>query len=249
MNQQLTKLTKLSKPGNQPNFNGPDSEEPRDVLLWATREFNASLVLTTSLGPQTLVIIDMLHKLSLLPAVHIFFLDTGLLFAETYALRRRVQRYYGITIDAVRPSLDLYEQERVHGPDLWRRNPDLCCRLRKVEPMQRALAGVKAYITGLRRDQSATRGQIRAVEWDARWGLTKVNPLASLTREQVSTYLREHDVPYNPLLDDGYSSVGCAPCTSRPPVSEALDERSGRWPGLEKTECGLHWPTPTEDKE
>jgi phosphoadenosine phosphosulfate reductase len=246
MMNQLTQLIQLKKP---PVIDGPESEKPHDVLRWASREYGSSLVLTTSLGPQTLVILDMLHKLSCLSDVHVFFLDTGLLFAETYALRRRVQEHYGIAIDAVRPRLDLYDQERAHGKELWQHDPDLCCRLRKVEPMQRALSGVSAYITGLRRDQSITRGRVGVVEWDARWQLAKINPLASWTRERVSTYLHEHGVPYNPLLDDGYPSVGCVPCTARASATAAFDERAGRWAGMEKTECGLHRPLAIADED
>ena len=170
-----------------------------------------------------------------------FLLDTGLLFADTYALKRRVEQRYGVAIRSVRPRLDLADQAAAHGPRLWQRNPDHCCYLRKVAPLKEALAGVDAWITGIRADQSAARADARAVEWDDQFGLLKINPLAAWSRDDVDRYVQAHDVPINPLLLQGYPSVGCEPCTSQP---RAGDERAGRWAGLEKTECGIHLGMP-----
>lgn len=221
------------------------NDDPLAILQWACREFPSGLALSTSLGPQTSVLIDMLYKLGTLPRVYVFFLDTGLLFHESYRLRQQLERHYHFAIDAVRPRFDLDEQKRVHGETLWQKNPDLCCNIRKVEPMRRILLGMKAYITGLRRDQNITRQHIAAVEWDEQFQITKINPLAAWSRTQIDDYLKTHHVPYNPLLDQGYKSIGCAPCTIA--VTEHMEERAGRWAGTTKTECGLHKRLPIVD--
>lgn len=138
----------------------------------------------------------------------------------------------------VEPVVSLDEQAAAYGPALWSREPDRCCALRKVEPLRRFLQGYRAWITGLRRQQSPTRAGTRPVEWDQRFGLVKVNPLFRWSRDEVWRYIRDHDVPYNPLHDRGYPSIGCWPCTT--PVAPGEDERAGRWRGFHKTECGLH---------
>lgn len=208
-----------------------------DVLHSVCDLFQDRVAVATSLGPQTLVILDLLHGLG--RTVPVFFLDTGLLFPETYALRRQVEDRYGIAIRAVRPRHSLAQQAEDEGPALWARDADRCCALRKVEPQVEALADHDAWITGLRRDQGPSRAGVETVDWDARYGLVKVAPLAHWSRADTWRYLISQGVPYNPLLDAGYPSVGCVPCTRRVD-GPVFDERAGRWAGQGKTECGLH---------
>lgn len=212
-----------------------EGEPPELLLLWAAEAFGQHATVATSLGPQSLVLLDMLHQLGLsLPA---FFLDTSLLFGETYALRRRIEARYGVRIEAVRPRQELSAQAARHGSRLWLRDPDLCCAIRKVDPLRRHLATRAAWITGIRREQSTARAESAPVEWDPANGLWKLNPLIAWSRADVDAYLVGHDVPTNPLLTQGYRSVGCRPCTS---PSSSDDERAGRWAGSTKTECGIH---------
>ena len=147
-------------------------------------------------------------------------------------------RRYRLPLRVVRPGLSLEEQGERYGPQLWSCAPDICCEVRKVEPQRRWLAGFDAWVTGIRRDQTAQRAETPVVGWDEFFGVFKIAPLASWSREQVFGYAEEHGVPLNPLLFKGYASIGCEPCTR--PVREGEDERAGRWPGMEKTECGLH---------
>lgn len=212
--------------------------EPVEVLQAVTELFPERLAIASSLGPQTLVVVDLLHRMG--RSVPVFFLDTGLLFPETYALRMRVQHRYGLDVRGVTPRQSVAEQAATEGDELWRRDTDRCCALRKVAPLRDALDGLDAWITGLRRDQSDTRAATETFGWDAKHGLWKVNPLAHWDQARTMAYLRAHDVPYNALLDQGYRSVGCAPCTR--PVAQGDDERAGRWAWSGKTECGLHLP-------
>ena len=168
----------------------------------------------------------------------IFFVDTGFLFAETYELRRRLERRYDVEITAVVPELTLERQEDVFGPRLWRFDPDLCCAMRKVDPLAEHLRGREAWVTAIRRDQTPARGAARVVEWDERFELVKINPLVAWTRERVWDYIFERQVPYNPMHDRGFPSIGCTHCTRA--VRPGEHERAGRWEGHEKTECGLH---------
>ena len=170
-----------------------------------------------------------------------FYLDTDFLFAETYALRDRIVDKYGLLPDQVirvKSQLTPAEQAAQFGEALWLRNPDQCCYLRKVEPLTRVVGNYAAWITGIRRDQAPSRAQAGLVEWDKTFGLAKVNPLAKWTATEVWTYIRVHEVPYNPLHDRGYPSIGCTHCTA--PVAPGEDPRSGRWKNRAKTECGLH---------
>ena len=162
----------------------------------------------------------------------------GLLFPETYELWQDLESYYGITIEGVRPAQSVAAQAVAHGDALWEREPSRCCELRKVAPLRQALADRDAWISAIRRDQTSTRSTARAVEWDARFGLVKINPLVRWTKRQVWDYIRAYGVPYNALHDRGYPSIGCAPCTG--PVRLGESDRAGRWRGLDKTECGLH---------
>jgi len=172
----------------------------------------------------------------------IYFIDTGLLFPETYALVERVRERYGVDPLPVRSEVTLEAQAADNGEALWDRDPDRCCAIRKVGPQRAFLAGYGAWITGLRREQTAERAGARAVEWDERsGGLAKISPLVDWTDADVWKYVVEHDVPYNSLHDTGYPSIGCAPCTRA--VRDGEDPRAGRWASFEKTECGLHFKT------
>ncbi|MFQ5578739.1 MAG: phosphoadenylyl-sulfate reductase, partial [Anaerolineae bacterium] len=167
-----------------------------------------------------------------------FFIETGLLFQETYALRRQLQARLGLTIEAVYPELDLAQQAAQHSPHLWQCDPDLCCFLRKVAPLRRYLADKRAWVTGIRRDQTPARASAQVIEWDEANGLVKINPLAAWSSAQVWEHIRQHDLPVNPLHRQGYPSIGCWPCTRA--VRPGDDPRAGRWAGFAKTECGLH---------
>lgn len=212
---------------------------PQDVLRWAVDEFFPDLTMACSFGgPSGMVLVDMIAKIE--PRVEVFYLDTDFLFPETYATRDRVIERYGVSAVGYRSELTPQQQAEKHGDELWARDPDLCCALRKIEPNQRALAGKRAWISGLRRDQAATRRETPAVQWDAKFGLVKINPLVRWTEADVWAYIVKHDVPYNPLHDQGYPSVSCTYCTR--PVEEGDDLRAGRWQGTDKTECGIHTP-------
>nr|WP_217912910.1 phosphoadenylyl-sulfate reductase [Miltoncostaea marina] len=214
-----------------------EGRSAQDLLAWAVERFAGRIVLTCSWQHQSSILIDMLHQLG--ADIRIVELDTGLLFRETYETRDRLIERYGIEVERIDPRLTVAEQEREEGPELWRRDPDRCCHLRKVEPLERALVGMDAWITGIRRAQSVTRANARMLELDPR-GVVKVQPLAAWSDEDVKGYLFAHDVPYNPLHDRGYPSIGCTHCTR--PVRPGEDSRAGRWADAEKTECGLHLP-------
>jgi phosphoadenosine phosphosulfate reductase len=222
-----------------------DDSPPERVVAWALERFaGRELVVTTSFGMEGCALIDMVaaHR----RPVRVVYLDTMFLFPETYALRdRMVARYPHLTFENRGTALAPAEQERLFGPELWRRDPDACCRLRKVEPMRAALAGVDVWVTGLTRSQSASRAALEVVAWDWQYQLVKVNPLAGWSRAQVWEYVRTRGVPYNELHERGYPSVGCTHCTVAVPGS-ALGEysREGRWTGEHKTECGLHLIAP-----
>ena len=183
-----------------------------------------------------MVLVDMIAKIE--PRVEVFYLDTDFLFAETYATRDHVIERYGVNAVAYKPLLTPAEQSAQHGAELWLSDPDRCCALRKVEPNERALAGKRAWISGLRRDQAATRRETPIVQCDERFGLVKNNPLVNWTEGDVWAYILSNDVPYNPLHDQDYPSVSCTYCTR--PVQPGEDLRAGRWQGQDKVECGLH---------
>ncbi|WP_241981178.1 phosphoadenylyl-sulfate reductase [Cryobacterium algoritolerans] len=173
-----------------------------------------------------------------LPGVDVLFLDTGYHFAETHQTRADVARLLPVRLVDVLPEHSVAEQDRLHGADLFNRDPNLCCAMRKVEPLHRALGGYELWFTGVRRDEAPTRSNTPLVTWDDRNGLVKVNPLAAWTFEEILGYAALHQVPVNSLMAQGYPSIGCAPCTI--PVAPGDDPRSGRWASLAKTECGLH---------
>lgn len=215
--------------------------DPQTVLAWAADRFPGQIAIATALGPQSLAIIHMLHALG--RSVPVLFLDTGLHFEQTYTLRAQIEARFGFEIRAVRPQQTVAEQDAAHGAALWARDPNACCQLRKVFPLSEALAPYDAWITGLRR-ASGGRSHVRPIEYDHSRGMIKVNPLATWTRAEVFAYLQANDVPFNPLLGQGYRSIGCWPCTHLPnPDAAPDDERAGRWSGHQKTECGLHGST------
>lgn len=209
---------------------------PWESLAWAAERFAPRVAFATGFGAEGCLVIDIIarHRLP----IEVFTLDTGLFFSETYDLWRRLEGHYGLEIRAVRPALTLAEQARDHGERLFYRDPGRCCSLRKAEPLRHALSGLAAWVTAIRREQTPDRRGAEVVEWDRRFGLVKVNPLATWTHEQVWAHLGAHRVPVNPLHARGYPSIGCAPCTS--PVRPGEDPRAGRWRGHRKAECGLH---------
>src|SRR5262249_40456736 len=180
---------------------------PLEILRWAFNEYQNRVTIATGFGAEGVALIDMATKIN--PDPDIFFLDTGFLFPETYQLRRRLEDHYRIRIRAFQTALTVEDQEQVYGPNLWSIDPDLCCRLRKVEPLKEALRPYEAWITAIRRDQTMARATARVVEWDYQWKLVKINPLARWTRRDVWSYINAYSVPYNPLHDQGYPSIGC----------------------------------------
>jgi phosphoadenosine phosphosulfate reductase len=213
-----------------------ESAAPEDVLRWVVAEYAPDLALATGFGVEGCVLVSMLSEIR--PATRIFYLDTDLLFPETYALRDQLEARYGVHFERRATGLSLSDQAGGHGERLWERQPDLCCRLRKVEPLKQILKEMRAWITAIRRDQSPARTHIRPVEWDERFGLVKVNPLARWSTRDVWNYVAKHNVPYNPLHDQGYPSIGCVPCTTLVQIGEV--PRAGRWRGTAKSECGIH---------
>lgn len=213
-----------------------EAKSPQDVLVLAVEHFAGSLVLAASFGAEDVVLIDMLHKLA--PTIPVFYLDTNKHFPETYETRDKLEERYQTKFIQVLPEMTLAEQEKLHGEKLWEKDPNLCCQIRKVEPLKRVLSGYDAWITGIRRDQAPTRANAKKVEWDEKFQLVKFNPLADWTMDQVWAYIHANDVPYNPLHDRNYPSIGCSVCTR--PVQPGQDPRAGRWAGFDKTECGLH---------
>ena len=215
---------------------GFEGASPDVVLRWAAEEFGAEVALATGFGAEGCVLIDTLARVC--PGLRVFYLDTDLLFPETYALAARLQVRYGVRFERRATRLSLDAQAKLYGERLWERDPGECCRLRKVEPLREMLKGLRAWVTAIRREQTPSRAGAGVVEHDAKFGLVKINPLAAWSARDVWNYISEHDVPYNPLHDLYYASVGCVPCTT--PVRIGEDPRAGRWRGIAKTECGLH---------
>lgn len=215
-----------------------DEAPPEKTLHWAFDEFQEGVTIATGFGAEGVALIDMAARIN--PRADVFFLDTAFLFPETYQLRRRLEDRYKIRINEFRSEITPEEQEDKFGTKLWSTNPDLCCRLRKLEPLKHALQGRRAWITAIRQDQTLARSNARVIEWDYQWRLVKINPLVRWSKQQVWEYIARNNVPVNPLHERGYPSIGCTHCTQ--PVREGEDERSGRWSGREKKECGMHSP-------
>ena len=213
-----------------------EGSSPEAALRWAAQRFPGRVGFATAFGPEGCVLLDAIAQDKL--PIDVFTLDTGLLFPETVELWHELERRYAVRIRGVQPTLTLAEQEVQQGPALWERAPDLCCNLRKVQPLRTEIVQFDAWITAIRRDQSPERAGARVVERDPKFGLVKVNPLAAWTSAQVWERVRERHIPTNPLHERGYPSIGCAPCTT--PVAPGEDPRAGRWRTFAKTECGLH---------
>jgi phosphoadenosine phosphosulfate reductase len=209
---------------------------PEVTLATAARLFPGRFTFATGFGVEGCVLIDLVARHGL--PVDLFTLDTGVLFPETVDLWRRLEARYGVTIRAVRPERSVEEQAALEGPALWSRAPDRCCELRKMAPLRAELTRFDAWASAIRREQTPDRAEAKPFERDGKFGLVKVNPLVAWTAKDVWRHVHAHDVPYNPLHDQGYPSIGCAPCTS--PVAAGEDPRAGRWRGSAKTECGLH---------
>jgi phosphoadenosine phosphosulfate reductase len=208
---------------------------PEAILAWTWKEFAPDVMLTCSFQHDGVVLAHMLQGIA--SEVPVVFINTGFHFPETLAYRDEIVRRYGIKLVELEPIVPRAEFAERYGLDLYARNPDLCCHINKVEPLKRYLPGMRAWINGRRRDQASTRQAIRVVEL-YQGDLYKVNPLASWTSRETFYYMEKHGLPLHPLFDQGYASIGCAPCTR--PVVAGEDERAGRWAGQSKTECGLH---------
>ncbi|WP_052851190.1 phosphoadenylyl-sulfate reductase [Streptomyces avicenniae] len=205
-----------------------------DVLRWAGETFGARLCVTASMADAVVAHLASRAR----PGIDVVFLDTGYHFPETLGTRDAVAAVMDVNVISLTPRRSVAEQDAEHGPALHDRDPDLCCALRKVKPLEEGLRGYDAWATGLRRDESPSRADTPVVSWDERRGKVKIAPIARWTEDDVDAYVAEHGVLTNPLLQDGYTSVGCAPCTRR--TLDGEDARAGRWAGLAKTECGLH---------
>ncbi|MBW8710672.1 MAG: phosphoadenylyl-sulfate reductase [Mycobacterium sp.] len=205
-----------------------------DLLRWTDENFGGNYIVASNM--QDAVLVDLAAKVR--PGVDVLFLDTGYHFVETIGTRDAVEAVYDINVVNVTPENAVAKQDELFGKDLFAREPNECCRMRKVEPLSAALRGYSAWVTGIRRVEAPTRANAPLISWDKAFGLVKINPLAAWSDEDMQTYIDANDVLVNPLVFEGYPSIGCAPCTAKP--VEGADPRSGRWAGLSKTECGLH---------
>ena len=216
-----------------------EAKQPQDLLAYALEKYHPKIVLACSFGAEDVVLVDIVHRIN--PTVPLFYLDTDFLFSETYATRDRIIERYQLKpaqVIQVKSLLTPQKQVESYGDALWTSNPDQCCQPRKVEPLTRVLQNYDAWITGIRRDQAPSRASAGLIEWDQKFKLVKVNPLARWTWTDVWTYIQVYDVPYNTLHDQNYPSIGCTYCTA--PVAPGEDPRAGRWKNFTKTECGLH---------
>jgi phosphoadenosine phosphosulfate reductase len=211
---------------------------PQDILRWAVDVYGEDLTLSVSFGnPEGMVLLDMLSRIT--DRARVFTLDTGYLFEETVRFREEAMKRYSLPLEVLRPELSVEEQVERYGPELYSCAPDLCCEIRKIEPQRKFLRDYGAWVTGIRRDQTLQRASTPVVVLDEYFGVAKISPLAGWSVDDVEEYVRRYDVPLNPLLSMGYRSIGCEPCTR--PVAPGEDARAGRWPGMDKTECGLHF--------
>lgn len=216
-----------------------EKSEPHEILQWAVETYGSGLTMATAFGAEGCALLAMLaEQVPNGRSVHVFNLETGYQFAETLELRERIAAKYGIEVEYVRAPETVAEMETRFGGPIYGTNPDECCRIRKVAPLKDALVGHTAWITAIRRDQTLHRAQADIVEWDPKFNLVKINPLANWSKDNVWQYIAINEVPYNPLHDQGYPSIGCFPCTRA--VAQNEDERSGRWSTSSKMECGLH---------
>jgi phosphoadenosine phosphosulfate reductase len=205
-----------------------------EIVAWARERFGDGLVVASSMADTHLVHLAQAAA----PGIDVLFLDTGYHFAETIGTRDAVAQAYQVNLISITPRQTVAEQDAEYGPKLHDRSPDQCCALRKVEPLERGLKPYAAWINGMRREESPTRANIRVVDYDAKRNMIKISPIAAWTQSDVDAYIEDNQVLINPLFFDGYTSIGCEPCTRRALPGE--DPRAGRWAGFGKTECGLH---------
>lgn len=220
---------------------------PSEILSWSIEKYYPRIAIASSFSVEDTVLIDMATQIQ--PNIKIFYINTGFQFKETDNVKEALKKKRNLNLIEYSPLLSIEEQTLKYGSKLYDRNPDVCCKLRKVEPIRRALQEVDAWITGLRRDQATTRQKLEVVELDYKGDgkpLTKINPLTYWTKKEVWNYIQNNKLPYNTLYDQGYMSIGCKPCTR--PVQQGEDERTGRWTGKGKTECGIHTFLKTEKK-
>lgn len=241
-----------TEPANPVGKDGPSSEllaelanwssqletaTPDEIITWAFKRFGQGLTMATAFGPEGCLILSILAKVA--PKTYVFNLDTGYQFQATLDLRDRIAERYGIEVEMLQPELSVPEYEALHGGPLYKTNPNQCCFDRKIKVIRRGLEGRTAWMSGIRRDQSADRGRAAIVGWDNKFQLVKISPLANYTNKDVWRRIVAEEIPYNPMHNQGYPSIGCWPCTKAVAAGES-DERSGRWSGTGKTECGLH---------
>ncbi|PQP24335.1 phosphoadenylyl-sulfate reductase [Rhodococcus opacus] len=206
----------------------------QELLQWTEETFGSDYIVASNMQDGVLVhLAAQVH-----PGVDVLFLDTGYHFAETIGTRDAVEQVYGVNVINARAEASVAEQDAAEGKDLFAREPNRCCALRKVAPLKKTLSGYKAWVTGIRRVEAPTRANAPLISFDDAFGLVKINPIAAWSDEDMQSYIDEHSILVNPLVDEGYPSIGCAPCTSKP--APGSDPRSGRWAGQAKTECGLH---------
>ena len=213
-----------------------EDKTPQEILRWAAVTYGPKLAMATAFGAEGCAIIAMLSEIT--QDAYLFNLDTGYQFPETLETRQRLMDKYGLTVHLVGAEQSVSAMEAEHGGPIYDKNPDLCCHIRKVVPLASAIQGYEAWISAIRRDQTPERSDQAIVGWDKKFELVKVNPLANWTKTDVWNFIVKNDVPYNPLHDRGYPSVGCWPCTRA--VGAGEDDRAGRWAGTAKKECGLH---------
>jgi phosphoadenosine phosphosulfate reductase len=211
-----------------------DGATAEELLAWTEEHFGGEYVVASNM--QDAVLVDLAAKVR--PGVDVLFLDTGYHFVETIGTRDAVEAVYDVNVVNVTPEHDVAEQDRLHGKNLFARDPGSCCRMRKVEPLSKALKGYSAWVTGIRRVEAPTRANAPLISFDKAFGLVKVNPIAAWSDEDMQAYIDQNDILVNPLVYEGYPSIGCLPCTAKP--MDGADARSGRWAGQAKTECGLH---------
>lgn len=216
-----------------------EKAEPEEIIGWAWERFGERLTMATAFGPEGCLILTMISQVA--PEMYVFNLDTGYQFQQTLDLRDNIAEKYGVKVDLRKPELTVPEYEAKHGGPLYKTNPNQCCFDRKITVLRQAVKGRHAWMSGIRRDQSPDRAATPLIGWDKKFGVVKISPLGNWTKEKVWTRIVKEGVPYNPLHDQGYPSVGCWPCTQAvAPGTDPNDERAGRWSGSKKTECGLH---------
>lgn len=216
--------------------NSLENSTPQEILQWAVNTYYPKLTMATAFGAEGCVLLAMLSDIK--PLIRVFNLETGYQFKETLELRDIIHKKYDIEVEFIKAYETIEEMESRLGGPIYNIRPDECCHIRKIEPLKQTLIGWNAWITAIRRDQTSYRASANIVEWDNKFNLVKINPLANYTKQEIWKFITENDVPYNTLYNQGFSSIGCWPCTNR--VTEGIDDRAGRWTGFEKTECGIH---------